>query len=122
MVVKDRTRLIDPLFLPIFLKDSLMKKIIFMSIAVLCFISTSAYSSQTAKLETVESSPLDSMPKRLMDESFVIETSDDDAMDSLNRVAGMPDTGFASKESTYKSVRHGRSGPFATHEDAYDVS
>ncbi len=99
-----------------------MKKIIFISIAVLCFVWTSAYSFETTKRETAEPSPPDNVSKRLMDERFVVETSDEDATDSLNRVAGTIDAGFASEDSTYHSVHHGRSGPFATHEDAYDVS
>ena len=80
-----------------------MKKTIFIAVAVFCFISAPAYSS-------------------LMDETFVVETSENDATDSLNRVAGTIDKGFISDDETYHSVHHGRSGPFATHEDAYDVS
>ncbi len=91
-----------------------MKKKVFISITVLCFISTSAFSSERVKSESVGVS--------LMDESFVVETSEEDATDSLNRVAGTIDKGFISSDSSYRSAHHGRSGPFATHEDAYDVS
>ena len=55
-------------------------------------------------------------------EDFVVETSEDDATDSLNRISGTIDKGFAPEGSTYHSVHHGRSGPFTTHEDAYGVS
>ena len=57
----------------------------------------------------------------LMDESFVVQTSDEDATDSLNRVAGKIDRGFAAEDYTYKSEHHGRTGPFS-YEDQYDRS
>jgi len=80
-----------------------MKKTLIIAASALCFLSAPAYSS-------------------LMDERFVVETSESDAEDGLNRIAGKLDNGFLSEDSTYRSVHHGRSGPFATHEDAYDVS
>ena len=81
-----------------------MKKSTPLFIAVLCFLSAPAYSSS------------------LKDETFVVETSESDATDSLNRVAGTIDKGFISEEYSYHSVHHGRSNMPATHEDAYDVS
>ena len=93
-----------------------MKKTAFTILAVVCFWAP------LLKAEAPEADPLDATSKSLMDESFVVETSDDDVADSLNRISGNIDSGFAPKESTYRAVHHGRSGPFTTHEDAYDVS
>ncbi len=59
---------------------------------------------------------------RLSDETFVVETSDTDATDSLNRVSGKIESHFAPEENTYKAVHHGRSGPFSMNEEAYDVT
>ena len=81
-----------------------MKKSIFLFIVAVCFLSAPAYASS------------------LKDETFVVETSENDATDSLNRIAGTIDKGFVSEEYTYHSVHHGRSNMPATHEDAYDVS
>ena len=80
-----------------------MKRTTFFLAAMFCLMSVSAYAS-------------------LMDESFVVETSENDATDSLNRIAGTLDKGFISDEHAYRSEHHGPAGPFATHEDAYDVS
>ncbi len=82
-----------------------MKKIFLIPIAMLCFA-----------VSTVQAS--------LMEEGFVVETSDSDAVDSLNRVSGKIDTGFVSKDSDYygSSMNHNGAGPFARQEHAYDVS
>ncbi len=58
---------------------------------------------------------------RLMDERFVVETSETDLDDSLNRLAGLGDHGYASEEYTYRSENHGKAGPFGR-QDAFDNS
>ena len=95
-----------------------MKKTAFAILAVLCVWMPQAWAAE----ETSETKPdpLDAASKSLMDESFVVETSDGDATDSLNRISGKIDNGFAPEGSTYQSVHHGRSGPFANSE-AHDA-
>ena len=81
---------------------------------VLSYLSAAGH----AAAETVR--PRDKSPS-LMDESFVVETSEEDIDDSLNRISGNIDRGFAADEYTYKSEHQGRSGPFS-HNDTYDPS
>ena len=57
--------------------------------------------------------PSEDAPKSLTDEIFTVETSEDDASESLDRISGNIDRGFSSKEYTYKSPHHGKAGPFA---------
>ena len=82
-----------------------MKKIFILLACTICY-STTLFAAE----------------KSLMEEGFVVETSEDDMSESLDRLSGTIDKGFAPEGSTYRSPHHGRSGPFATHEDAYDVS
>ena len=51
-------------------------------------------------------------PKNLKDESFVVETDETSVSDSLNRISGKIDLGFATPEQTYTSEDHYRAGPF----------
>lgn len=55
--------------------------------------------------------------KSLMTDAFIVETSEDDIDDSLNRISGSIDRGFASEEYSYKAKHQGRSGPFETREE-----
>ena len=45
--------------------------------------------------------------------SFIVETDEDSATDSLNRIAGDIDLGFTSEDQEYKSPDHYQPGPFA---------
>ena len=60
--------------------------------------------------------PLAGAHRSLKDEAFVVETSSEDATDSLNRVSGKIDLGFAAPEDTYKSTSHYKPGPFGRSE------
>ena len=52
-------------------------------------------------------------PKSLRDEVFSVETDDQSAAQSLDRISGGKiDLGFASSEQTFKSPDHYRAGPF----------
>mgnify|MGYP001611037083 CR=1 FL=1 len=48
----------------------------------------------------------------LKDEAFVVETSEEDAAGSLDRISGKIDLGFSSKDGTYRSENHYKAGPF----------
>ncbi len=63
-----------------------------------------------------EEDPLKSIHRTLMDEAFVVETSDEDATETLDRISGDIDLGFSSKEDTYQSEHHYKAGPFGQSE------
>ena len=44
---------------------------------------------------------------------FEVETTEEDAAESLNRISGDIDRGFSSPEQTYESASHGKAGPLA---------
>ena len=49
--------------------------------------------------------------KSLQDQTFTVETSDEDAAASLNRVSGGDiDLGFSAPHQSYKAEHHGRQG------------
>ena len=52
----------------------------------------------------------------LKDNPLVLETDEQSARESLNRVSGQIDTGFASEENTYRSDNHYKPGPFGRQE------
>ena len=60
-----------------------------------------------------EDDPFESIHRSLKDEAFVVETSDEDAAESLNRVSGKIDLGFAGEDYAYQSEHHYGAGPFA---------
>ena len=49
---------------------------------------------------------------------FEYETDEDDASESLNRVAGTIDRGYSSPEQSFKSPDHYKPGPFGRQEAA----
>ena len=51
--------------------------------------------------------------KPLSMETFVVETNEDMASESLDRISGHIDTGFSAPENTYKSEDQKGIGPFA---------
>ena len=51
--------------------------------------------------------------KNLMNGVFVLETDQESAAESLERISGKIDTGFSDPENTFKSPDHYASGPFA---------
>ena len=95
MVVHDRTRLIGSLFLFFF-----------------CFGLSAGSATES-----------DGKSKSLADETFVVETTDQDAADSLDRISGKIDAGILAPEYTYKSKSHGRAGALENSEahDRYDT-
>ena len=52
----------------------------------------------------------------LKEQGFVAETDRDSVADSLNRISGSIDLGFATPEQTYKSTAQYRPGPFGRQE------
>ena len=48
--------------------------------------------------------------------SYVVETSDESASESLDRISGDVDLGFSAPENTFKSTDHYGVGPFAKEE------
>ena len=65
---------------------------------------------KTSKPETGASKP----PKEsLINSTFVLETDDESAAESLERISGEIDRGFSSPENTYKSEERPGAGPFA---------
>ncbi len=56
--------------------------------------------------------PLKGPNDHLRDGSFVLETDEQSASDSLNRISGNIDTGFSAPENSYESQEHAGAGPF----------
>lgn len=56
---------------------------------------------------------VDSSRRRL----FIVETDEDSARSSLDRISGDIDRGFATEEYTYKSRNHGTQGPLEHQKD-----
>ena len=54
--------------------------------------------------------------KSLKDEIFTVETDETSASESLERVSGKIDLGFAAPDQTYQSSSHSRPGPFGRQE------
>lgn len=69
-----------------------------------------------------EADPLESIHRSLMDEAFVVETSDEDMSESLNRISGNIDLGFTSIDQTYQSEHHYKAGPFGQAEAMDTIS
>ena len=115
----DRTRLTDPLLLFTFkpmLKKTLYTFLFLSALPALCFSEETKPAAQAAP------KPVSLEPHhRFMDEVFVVETSESDMDDSLNRISGTGDRGYAPEEYTYKSPNHTTGGPFGRQE-AYDNS
>ena len=63
-----------------------------------------------AKTVVENEDPLTGVNKSLRDHAFVVETGDEDASESLNRVSGKIDLGFASPQNSYKAQHEGRQG------------
>ena len=59
-----------------------------------------------------EADPLANFHRSLRDEVFVVESSDEDASGSLDRISGNIDLGFASQDQSYQSANHYKAGPF----------
>jgi len=72
--------------------------------------SISTDSGKSKKQETGSSK---SLKENLMNNTFVLETNDESAAESLERISGKVDMGFSSPENTYKSEDHYAPGPFA---------
>ena len=61
--------------------------------------------------------PLADARKSLKDEIFTVETDETSASESLDRVSGNIDLGFAALDQTYQSTSHYRPGPFGRQDD-----
>ena len=53
------------------------------------------------------------LKKSLMDSAFVLETDQESASESLERISGKIDMGFSAPENSYRSEEHPGAGPFA---------
>ena len=82
-----------------------MKKILFM--ALFLFSSLTAYAALSG-----EDNKTEIASKSLRDGAFVVATDESSATDSLNRVSGQYDLGFAAPDQTYQSEHHYKPGPF----------
>ena len=60
--------------------------------------------------------PASQQSSRLADQSFVVESSDTDLDDSLNRISGNIDLGFSSPDQSYQSEDQTKAGPFGRQE------
>lgn len=60
-------------------------------------------------------------PPRLADQAFVVESSESDLDESLNRIAGSSRSqrGYSSEEDSYRSENHYKAGPFGR-QDSFD--
>lgn len=56
--------------------------------------------------------PLSSYTGSLKDSLYVVDSSDLDPTESLNRVSGNIDRGFSGADSSYQSASHYLAGPF----------
>ncbi len=83
-----------------------MRRIFFGLLGILCF-SVDAYAAEE---------PLQNVNKSLKDQEFVVETDESSESESLNRVSGHYDLGFASPDQSYESSSHYRPGPFGREE------
>ena len=54
------------------------------------------------------------------DKQFVVETDEESAAESLNRISGDVDRGYALPEQTYRSDHHTRPGAFQRSEEMSD--
>ncbi len=88
---------------------------LFFLCSVFCILfSENNYAESLLKQpSTKETSPLDESPAF---NSFTIETDEDSARDSLNRVSGTYDLGFSAPEQTYKSENHKSADPTKKHD------
>ncbi|GEM_PF-5285172 len=72
--------------------------------------SASLLAGKSQKLELDASTA----PKEsLMNTAFVLETNDETAAESLERISGKVDMGFSAPENTYQSEERPGAGPFA---------
>ena len=93
-------------------------KILIIIFACMAFAAL-GYSEESKSPVQTTKEPAPSLHPRLMDESFVIETSETDLDESLNRLSGIGDRGYASEDYTYHSENHGKAGPFGR-QDTFD--
>ena len=90
------------------------RRILFLSIGIFLSLNFSGLAAEnSAKKETKEE------PRRNM---FVYETNEEDAKESLNRVAGHYDLGFSSPDQSFKSEDHYMPSPFARERFGEDSS
>jgi len=96
---------------------------------ILLFFSSCAFAEEADPLESARHQNSGGRPPTLLvadvhrslrDEVFVVETSDEDISESLNRVSGNIDLGFTSEDQTYRSEHHYKAGPFGQ-ADAMDT-
>ena len=67
----------------------------------------------SSQLENVDLAASNSPRKSLMNSTFVLETDQESAAESLERVSGDIDLGFSAPENTYKTEERPGAGPFA---------
>jgi hypothetical protein len=95
-----------------------MRKFLYLPAAALLFFCVCALAAEkqaeAEKPAVPESSPLAAYSSSASSSfgSFTIETDEDSARESLDRISGgTPDLGFAAPEQTYKSTHHNSADP-----------
>ena len=78
--------------------------------------------AETAEKPSVSASDPFGVSRSLRDSVFVVETDDDSARDSLNRVSGEIDLGFTTSDQTFKSEDHHRPGALGRSQAMEDVA
>jgi hypothetical protein len=90
-----------------------MKKTLFILMIAVSFPAA----LRAAEEQTLKSAPYVS----LKDQAFIVETTEEDADESLNRISGDIDLGFIAPSSSYDSANHTGFSPFGGRvSNAYD--
>jgi len=85
------------------------------SLLLLLWVAAMAHATDT----TQDDDPLAPAHKSLAETAFSVETDEQSASESLDRISGKIDLGFADPTQTYESSDHTRPGPFGR-QDAAD--
>ncbi len=87
-------------------------------LATLCALAPNAFSTDDASTPAVSTEQKNKMADttvsttNLMSSGYSLETDDQSASESLERVSGKVDMGFSSPENSFKSPDHYAPGPF----------
>ncbi len=95
------------------------QRIIYLLIA-LVFVFTARFAAAEDNLPSNDKLVMDPIQESLSggfsNRVFVVETDEESAAESLNRVSGIIDLGFAAPQQTYHSKNHARQGPLEDRE------
>ena len=90
----------------------MQKQCLLLGIIFLIVFSSSAAAVSTQP-ERTKLDASDNLKKSLMNSTFVFETDQESAAESLERISGKIDMGFSAPEDTYKTEERPGAGPFA---------